>query len=108
MFSEAAVVEYAGEIRGRAIGRTAERPYGESRGLTLFNVRGFEVGTPGLVECAVRAAPLAPSEEDAGGPDEQWDWLRRCLRQQPPQRRALVAQLVQAYEAATGSTVGCD
>ena len=108
MFSEAGVVEYAGETRGKAIDRTAERPDGASRWVSLFNVRGFELGLPGQVACLVKAAPLARAEEDAGGPDEQWDWLHRRLHQQPPQRRALVTHLVLAYEAATGTTIGCD
>lgn len=108
MFSEAGVIEYAGEIRARAIGPSAERPYGESRWMSLFNVRGFELGLPGLVDCVVKAAPLVRAEEDVGGPDEQWQWLRRRLHRQPPQRRALVTQMIQAYEEATGTTIGCD
>ncbi len=108
MFSEAGVVEYAGEARGKATGRTAERPHGESSWVSLFNVRGFELGLPGLVECVVKAAPQARAEEDAGGPDEQWNWLHRRLHRQPPQRRALATQLVQAYEVATGTMIGCD
>ena len=106
MFSEAGVVEYAGETRGRATGRTPERHYGESSWVSLFNVRGFELGLPGLVACVEKAA-LA-REEDAGRSDEQWNWLHRRLRRQAPRRRALVTQLVQAYEVATGTTIGCD
>jgi len=106
MFSEVGGVEYTGEVRGRAI--SAERPDGESRWASLFNVRGVELGLPGLVDCVVKAAPLAREEEDAGGADEEWHWLHRRLHRQPPQRKALVTQMIQAYEEATGATIGCD
>jgi hypothetical protein len=39
---------------------------------------------------------------------EQWDLLRRRLARQPRKEKVPVAEMIRAYEEATGTCVGCD
>jgi hypothetical protein len=47
----------------------------------------------------------AEGDDDA---DEQWRCLRRRLRRPPRQRGPTIRELQQAYEEATGTSLGCD
>lgn len=51
----------------------------------------------------VRCRPEQPDEQS-----EQWACLRRRLPHPAPTDHAPAAALIEAYEAATGTLVGCD
>jgi len=91
MFFEAGLIDFTDELRNGPYGRYRERPH----------------DAPVLVDCSVKASPATQPAEDVSDADEQWSCLHRRLRH-PPQRRALVTQLYQAYEEATETTIRCD
>jgi hypothetical protein len=80
MFPEATLVKYMIEVRGA----------------------GY---VPPTASCANGPTQKA---EDPDGPAAQWRWLRRRLYHPPARRGPTVTQLCQAYEARTGTFIGCD
>jgi DNA-directed RNA polymerase specialized sigma24 family protein len=48
------------------------------------------------------------SVEDDNESVEQWQCVRRRMMQPPPKQRTTITQLYQAYEEATGTSLGCD
>jgi hypothetical protein len=83
MLAEVEIVGYLVESRGEAWGWRSGRPSAQPRWLT-------------------RAV------EDPGEEAEQWERLRRRLARLPARRGATATQLIQAYEEATGTCLGCD
>jgi hypothetical protein len=74
-----------------------------------------ETELPGLVAWVLPARQRAGQDvDDEAIRDadresvEQWEQLRRHLRRPPPPRRTTIRELYQAYEEATGTSLGCD
>jgi hypothetical protein len=51
---------------------------------------------------------VAVTEEPADEQDEQWERLRRSLPRTDTAKKFQIAEIIAAYEEATGTCIGCD
>src|SRR5262249_21228577 len=121
-----AVVEYAeylAEIRKAVCRHCPERsldppPYGVRCGHCEVALRLPElvemirdVGTAsGDCACLRGDLPdvLVGAVEEADERREQREQVRRCMARQPRKGKVPVVEMIRAYEAATGTVIGCD